>query len=136
MMNFFLEYIHDYLILVLEVYSTLFALDLMGSHNTPPVFEAFHQHSITPSLIPTSCTSFVQPLNVSINKSLKEMTCDLTNQAILDHEEAKEIENWTIQGLDSDHSLYCRCFLYIFYRKAISDNKIFYNSRAFTTSRW
>jgi len=69
----FLRYITDYLIPALEGRPTLFALDLMGSHKTPAVLDTLRKHQIIPSLIPGGCTSLVQPLDVSINKPMKDM---------------------------------------------------------------
>lgn len=90
--DLFLRYITDHLAPVLEGRPSLFALDLMGSHKTPQVLAALRENQILPSLIPGGCTSLVQPLDVSINKPLKEIMRNLTNQAILDCEEAEEIE--------------------------------------------
>ncbi|RPA95364.1 hypothetical protein L873DRAFT_1932011 [Choiromyces venosus 120613-1] len=90
--NLFLRYITDHLAPALKGCPSLFALDLMGSHKTPAVLDTLWNYQIIPSLIPGGCTSLLQPLDISINKPLKEIMRDLTDQAILDCEEAEEIE--------------------------------------------
>ncbi|RPB02936.1 hypothetical protein L873DRAFT_1671743, partial [Choiromyces venosus 120613-1] len=94
--NLFLCYITDHLAPALEGHPSLFALDLMGSHKIPTVLDTLQNHQIIPSLIPRGCNSLLQPLDISINKLLKEIMRDLTDQAILDYEEAEEIERWSI----------------------------------------
>jgi len=95
--HLFLRYITEHLAPALEGRPSLFALDLMGSHKTPAVLDILRSHQIIPSLIPGGCTSLLQPLDISINKPLKEIMRDLTDQAILDCEEVEEIERWTIR---------------------------------------
>ena len=92
----FLHYIDTYLIPVLGGRPTLFALDLTGSHKTPAVLEKLRLQHITPSLIPGSCTSLVQPLDVSINKSFKEIMRELTNTAIFEAESAENFHPWSV----------------------------------------
>ncbi|RPB05240.1 hypothetical protein L873DRAFT_1909109 [Choiromyces venosus 120613-1] len=55
----FLHYINTYLIPDLGEWLTLFTLDLMGSHKIPAVLEKLDLHNITPSLIPSGCTSLI-----------------------------------------------------------------------------
>jgi len=78
----FLRYIEEHLVPVLSGRPTLFALDLIGSHKTPAVLDKLCRHNITPSLIPGSCTSLIQPLDISINKPFKEILQELTDTAI------------------------------------------------------
>lgn len=92
----FERYITTHLIPALGGRPTLFALDLMGSHKTPAVLELLNNSNITPSLIPSGCTGLVQPLDVSINKPLKELVRDLTDQRIFDLESAADFERWTV----------------------------------------
>jgi len=92
----FERYITNHLIPVLGGRPTLFALDLMGSHKTPAIFDILRQNDITPSLIPGGCTSLVQPLDISVNKPLKEMLRDLTDQKIFELESMEAFERWTI----------------------------------------
>ena len=92
----FENYITTHLIPVLGGRPTLFAIDLMGSHKTPAVLELLRNNDITPSLIPPGCTGLVQPLDVSINKPLKELLRDLTDQKIFDLESAADFERWTV----------------------------------------
>jgi len=46
--------------------------------------------------MPPGCTSLVQPLDVSINKPLKGMIRDLTDEAILDCESVESFEKWSV----------------------------------------
>jgi len=91
----FLRYLTNYLIPALEGRPSLFALDLMGCHKTPAVLDLLCRHQVIPSLIPAGCTSLLQPLDVSINKPCKEIIHNITDQAILDCEEANQIEQWS-----------------------------------------
>ncbi|RPA89208.1 hypothetical protein L873DRAFT_1849419 [Choiromyces venosus 120613-1] len=52
---------------------------------------------ITPSSIPAGCTSLVQPLDVSVNKPLKDRLRYLTNEPIFELESMAEFEKWTIR---------------------------------------
>ena len=92
----FYKYIKDYVLPVLEGRPSLFALDLCSAHTTEPVMELFHSNSIIPSLIPAGCTSLLQPLDVSVNKPLKGMIRELTDEAILDCESVESFEKWSI----------------------------------------
>ncbi|PUU75421.1 hypothetical protein B9Z19DRAFT_1067453 [Tuber borchii] len=57
----------------------------------------FHSNSIIPPLIPAvGCTSLLQPLNVSVNTSLKGMIRELTDEAILDCESVESFEKWSV----------------------------------------
>jgi len=94
--NLFERYITEHLIPVLGGRPNLFALDLMGSHKTPAVLNCLRQNNITPSLIPTGCTSLLQPLDVSVNKPLKEVIQDLTDERIFKLESVDEFEKWTV----------------------------------------
>lgn len=98
--NLFLKYIKCYLIPALQQHSgpSLFAFDLCPSHKTPTVLNNLRNHQVMPSLIPAGCTSLVQPLDVSINKPLKERIRDLTDEAIYESENGDigRFEKWTI----------------------------------------
>jgi len=92
----FLHYIDTYLLPVLGRRPTLFALDLMGSHKTPAVHEKLPLHNITPSLIPSNCTSLVQPLDISVNKTFKQIMSGLTNTAIFEAESTEDFHGWRV----------------------------------------
>lgn len=94
--DLFLKYIQLHLIPVLEGRPTLFAIDLCTSHKTPAVLDSLRQNRILPSLIPAGCTSLVQPLDVSINKPLKEYIWVLTDEAIRDCENIGDFEKWSV----------------------------------------
>lgn len=89
----FLKYIDTYLLPALEGRPSLFALDMCKSHKTTAVLDKLHQNNIVPSIIPAGCTSLVQPLDVSINKPLKDKIRDLTDEAIIEH--SSTFEKWT-----------------------------------------
>lgn len=92
----FIKYIEMYLIPALNGKPSLFAMDLCTSHKTPAVLEILRSKQITPTLIPAGCTSLVQPLDVSINKPLKEYIRTLTEEAIRDCESLEKVEKWTV----------------------------------------
>lgn len=94
----FLKYIELYLLPALGSGNkpSLFALDLCSSHKTPAVLDSLRSHKIIPTLIPGGCTSLIQPLDVSINKPLKARIRDLTDEAILDCENATDFEKWSV----------------------------------------
>ncbi|RPA94164.1 hypothetical protein L873DRAFT_1940149 [Choiromyces venosus 120613-1] len=94
--SLFEKYITNYLIPTLGGHPTLFTLDLMRSHKTPTVFQLLRTNNITPSLIPTGCTSLVQPLDVLVNKPFKELMRDLTDEKIFKLESVEDFEKWTV----------------------------------------
>jgi len=49
------------------------ALDMFGSHNTDEVVDTMRVHDIILSVILGGCTSMVQPLDISINWSFKDI---------------------------------------------------------------
>jgi len=69
----FLKYINQYLIPTLNGESGLFVFDSAEFHKTTAVLERLQQHDIVASIIPGGCTSLIQPLDISINKPLKEI---------------------------------------------------------------
>ena len=71
-----------------------FAMDLMGSHKMPTILDLLSKSNITPSFIPAGCTSLVQPLDVSVNKPLKDGLRYLTNERIFELESMAEFEKW------------------------------------------
>jgi len=93
--SLFERYITNHLLPVLGGRPTLFAMDLMGSHKTSAILDLLSKSNITPSFIPAGCTSLVQPLDVSINKPLKERLRYLTNERIFQLESMEEFEKWT-----------------------------------------
>lgn len=50
----------------------LISLDAASFHKTPTVLETLKQANITPSMIPAGCTSLIQVLDVSVNRSFKD----------------------------------------------------------------
>lgn len=94
----FIKYIEKYLLPALNGKPSLFAMDLCTSYKTPAVLDLLRSNQITPSLIPAGCTSLVQPLDVSINKPLKEYVRSLTDEAIRDCESVETFEKWTVSN--------------------------------------
>ncbi|RPA96173.1 DDE-domain-containing protein, partial [Choiromyces venosus 120613-1] len=92
----FYRYLQENIIPVLGGKPSLFTLDLCSAHKTESVLQLLHFNHIIPSLIPAGCTSLVQPLDVSINKPLKGMIRELTDEAILDCESVKHFEKWSV----------------------------------------
>jgi len=81
---------------VLDGRPTIFALDLMGSYKTPAVLDKLPSLNLTPSLIPSGCTSLIQPLDVSINKPFKEILRELTDTTIFESKSVEAFDKWTI----------------------------------------
>lgn len=92
----FIKYLHHYLIPALNGRLTLFALDLCRSHKTPAVLNQLRKHNIMSSLIPGGCTSLVQPLDVAINKPLKGIIRNLTDDGIRKWEGKEGFKNWSV----------------------------------------
>jgi len=92
----FLNYIQNHLVPVLGRRPTLFAIDLMGSHKTSAVLTTLWSPNITPSLIPGSCKSLIQPLEVEINKPFKDLMREHTNDAIFSAETFETFHNWAV----------------------------------------
>ncbi|RPA94967.1 hypothetical protein L873DRAFT_1382407 [Choiromyces venosus 120613-1] len=90
--SLFERYITNHLILVFGSHPTLFTHNLMGSHKTLTILKLLQDNNITPSLIPTGCTSLIKPLDVSINNLFKELMRDLTNQNIFELESMEDFE--------------------------------------------
>ena len=65
---------------------SLLVIDLLRSHKTASVKQLLREHDITLSLVPSGCTSLVQPLDVSVNRPFK----DLLKQAIDDELEKRD----------------------------------------------
>ena len=93
----FEQYIKNHLLSVLSSQPILFTMDLMGSYKTPAILDHLSKANVTLSFIPARCTTLVQPLDISINKLLKERLWYLTNERIFQLESMEEFEKWTPQ---------------------------------------
>jgi hypothetical protein len=51
----------------------LLYLDAFSAHLTPAVISEFKRQGVTVSVIPGGCTGYIQPLDTSINKTLKDL---------------------------------------------------------------
>ena len=69
----FLHYIEEQLIPVLGNQPALLTVNPFAAHKTQEVLDTFQANDITVSLIPSGCTELVQPLDVSINRSFKDI---------------------------------------------------------------
>ena len=54
----------------------LLCLDAFAAHLTPAVSSVLKRQGVTISVIPGGCTGYVQPLDVSLNKPLKDLIRD------------------------------------------------------------
>lgn len=91
----FIKYIELHLIPALDGRPSLLALDSGSSHNlkTQAVLDTLRHHNITSILIPAGCTSFIQPLDVLVNRPLKAQIRNLTDDTIYDR---GGVEKWSI----------------------------------------
>ena len=75
----------------------LMVLDQASFHRTPKVLQWFRDHLITCAIVPSGCTSLIQPLDTAINKAFKALlqrhTEDLTAES---SHHATDLSNWTI----------------------------------------
>ena len=62
---------------------SLLFLDAFSAHLTDKVKDAFQKHNTTVVVIPGGCTSILQPLDVSINKPIKNHLRNLWVQYIM-----------------------------------------------------
>lgn len=61
---------------------SMLALDVAKFHKTAKVLDTLCTHDIIPAMIPPECTGLVQPLDVSINKPLKDILRTLIEHAM------------------------------------------------------
>ena len=54
----------------------MIALDTTSFHHSPEVLNLLRENDITPSLILGGCTSFIQVIDESVNKPIKQMIQD------------------------------------------------------------
>jgi len=67
------EWIEEQLISALEGQPALLALDLFCGHKTDNILDILKAHDIILSAIPAGCTGIIQPLDISINRTFKDI---------------------------------------------------------------
>lgn len=70
----------------------LLALDVAKFHKTDAVLDTLRAHDILASMIPAGCTGLVQPLDVSVNKPVKDILRDLVDNALDLYEQKSGID--------------------------------------------
>lgn len=65
---------------VFDTSQKLITLDMHRAQNTEKVKDTFKHARTTPAIIPGGCTSLIQPLDVSINKSFKQYLEDASQE--------------------------------------------------------
>ena len=66
----------------------LLTLDMYKGQNTEVVQNAWQKYRTTPVVIPAGCTSLIQPLDVSVNKSFKQYLEDASQDHYLNNTES------------------------------------------------
>jgi hypothetical protein len=69
----------------------LMVLDQASFHRTEGVLKWLSDHSITPAIVPSGCTSLIQPLDTAINKAFKNLLRHWTEIFTFD----KDISKWS-----------------------------------------
>jgi len=67
---------------VLGTSATLLVMDLFKSHSTQEIKDWLRTHRIDPSLVPSSCTGLVQPLDISVNCPFKDILKQVIDDAV------------------------------------------------------
>lgn len=60
----------------------MLALDVAKFHKTDAVLDTLCSHDIIPAMIPPGCTGLMQPLDVAVNKPLKDILRVLVEDAL------------------------------------------------------
>ena len=82
------DWITDMLAPVLPAGPRLLALDVAKFHKTDSVLDTLRSHNIVPSMVPAGCTGLVQPLDVAVNKPVKDLLRELIERRLDDFETA------------------------------------------------
>lgn len=77
---------------IFDIRQKLLTLDMYKGQNTETIQNAWKKYRTTPVIIPAGCTSLIQPLDVSVNKSFKQYVEESSQQYYVEH-----TENW-IEG--------------------------------------
>ena len=76
------NWITDMLVPALPSGPRLLALDVAKFHKTDAVLDTLRSHDIIPAMIPPGCTGLMQPLDVAVNKPLKDILRVLVEDAL------------------------------------------------------
>lgn len=76
------NWIIDMLVPALPSGPRLLALDVAKFHKTDAVLDTLRSHDIIPAMIPPGCTGLMQPLDVAVNKPLKDILRALVEDAL------------------------------------------------------
>lgn len=72
----------------------LLVMDVAAFHKTPEILDLLRRSSVTTALIPSGCTSLVQPLDTSVNKPFKQWLREATDDYIANLDPEPEVK-WT-----------------------------------------
>ena len=70
----------------------LMVLDQASFHRTRPILNKLKQNSTIPAIIPSRCTSLIQPLNTAVNKAFKGLLREATEELT----QGANISFWTV----------------------------------------
>jgi len=70
-------------------------MDVASFHKTPAILQKLRNIHVTTALIPSGCTSLLQPLNTAVNRPFKDWLCKVTEK-YLDSLSEGDITKWTV----------------------------------------
>ena len=70
-------------------------MDVAAFHKTPAILEKLRDNKITTAMIPSGCTSLLQPLDTAVNKPFKDWLREATEE-YTDKIPEDEVVKWTV----------------------------------------